>query len=215
MEVIFINTLVIKHHGVLGQKWGVRNGPPYPLDAKGQYKKVKNLNSQMNDTWDYGIILNGKKITDLENVDWSKYRTIPIDVLKKEKIGVCWDFVNYQHSFFKENGYPDETFMLVSRRSKNPEDILTHTFSIVTIGDKKYWFESAKWNDRGVHEVKDYKTVINKFINDNYIRNEYDVYKFNPDNMDNNLTDKEYFNRATSQRNFIETSQINNYKKIR
>ena len=212
--MIFISTLVIKHHGILGQKWGVRNGPPYPLDAKGQYKKVKNLNLQMNDTWDYGIILNGKKITDLENVDWSKYRTIPIDVLKKEKIGVCWDFVNYQHSFFKENGYQDETFMLVSRRSKNPEDILTHTFSIVTIGDKKYWFESAKWNDRGVHEVKDYKTVINKFINDNYIRNEYDVYKFDPDGMDNNLTDKEYFNRATSKRNFIETSQINNYKKI-
>ena len=21
------------HHGVLGQQWGVKNGPPYPLDA--------------------------------------------------------------------------------------------------------------------------------------------------------------------------------------
>ena len=21
------------HHGILGQKWGQRNGPPYPLDA--------------------------------------------------------------------------------------------------------------------------------------------------------------------------------------
>lgn len=21
------------HHGILGQKWGKRNGPPYPLDA--------------------------------------------------------------------------------------------------------------------------------------------------------------------------------------
>ena len=20
------------HHGILGQKWGVKNGPPYPLD---------------------------------------------------------------------------------------------------------------------------------------------------------------------------------------
>lgn len=23
----------IKHHGILGQKWGKRNGPPYPLDG--------------------------------------------------------------------------------------------------------------------------------------------------------------------------------------
>ena len=22
------------HHGILGQKWGRRNGPPYPLDVK-------------------------------------------------------------------------------------------------------------------------------------------------------------------------------------
>lgn len=25
----------LQHHGVLGQKWGKRNGPPYPLDAQG------------------------------------------------------------------------------------------------------------------------------------------------------------------------------------
>lgn len=24
--------LEIQHHGIMGQKWGVRNGPPYPLD---------------------------------------------------------------------------------------------------------------------------------------------------------------------------------------
>ena len=24
---------VIEHHGIKGQKWGDRNGPPYPLDA--------------------------------------------------------------------------------------------------------------------------------------------------------------------------------------
>lgn len=217
----FVSELQIKrkttlaHHGVEGQKWGVRNGPPYPLDSKGQYKKIKSLNDDMNNNWDYGVILNGKKIDDLSNMDFSKYRTIPIDILKKEKIGLCWDFVNYQHYVFKENGYPDKTYMVVSRRSDDPEDILTHTFSIVDIGNKRYWFESAKWNDRGVHEVKNYNDVINKFKKDNYIRNEYDIYEFNPDGMDNNLTDKEYFNIATSDNNLVETSQSDNYKKIK
>ncbi len=27
---------VLAHHGVKGQKWGVRNGPPYPLDKTGK-----------------------------------------------------------------------------------------------------------------------------------------------------------------------------------
>ena len=24
----------LSHHGILGQKWGKKNGPPYPLDAE-------------------------------------------------------------------------------------------------------------------------------------------------------------------------------------
>lgn len=26
----------LNHHGVLGQKWGKKNGPPYPLDVSGK-----------------------------------------------------------------------------------------------------------------------------------------------------------------------------------
>ena len=26
--------LYLAHHGIKGQKWGKRNGPPYPLDAQ-------------------------------------------------------------------------------------------------------------------------------------------------------------------------------------
>ena len=28
--------LYLAHHGIEGQKWGVQNGPPYPLDSKGK-----------------------------------------------------------------------------------------------------------------------------------------------------------------------------------
>lgn len=33
---------ILKHHGIDGQKWGVRNGPPYPLErGKGKRTSVK------------------------------------------------------------------------------------------------------------------------------------------------------------------------------
>ena len=32
-NVVIIRDSALKHHGILGQKWGHRNGPPYPLDA--------------------------------------------------------------------------------------------------------------------------------------------------------------------------------------
>lgn len=36
------------HHGVKGQEWGVRNGPPYPLDAKGRaLRKQQRLNKRL------------------------------------------------------------------------------------------------------------------------------------------------------------------------
>lgn len=31
----------LQHHGIQGQKWGVRNGPPYPLDSKSSSKEIK------------------------------------------------------------------------------------------------------------------------------------------------------------------------------
>lgn len=34
---------VLVHHGIKGQRWGVRNGPPYPLDAK--RKRLNKLKS--------------------------------------------------------------------------------------------------------------------------------------------------------------------------
>ena len=36
---------VIAHHGIKGQKWGVRNGPPYPLD-KSVSTELKNVGEQ-------------------------------------------------------------------------------------------------------------------------------------------------------------------------
>lgn len=189
------------HHGVKDQRWGVRNGPPYPLDAKGQLRKIKSLNNELN-SWKYGIIKDGKVVTDSSEIDWSEYKTHPIDVMKKYKAGICWDFVNYQHDVFKSNGYPDESYMFVMARNNNPNDVVTHTFSTVDAGGKKYWFESSWFKQRGVHEVSSYKDVINILQKEYGINNAYDVYKYNPDGLDKGLSNIEFFERATT--NLIE-----------
>lgn len=187
------------HHGIKGQKWGIRNGPPYPLDAKGQLKRVKSLNSDLNN-WKYGVLINSKIETDPDKVDWSKYKTIPIDDIKKNHVGICWDFVNYQHHIFKENGYPDESHLFVMQKNEDPNDIVTHTFSIVTIDNQKYWFESSWFKHQGVHPISSYKDVINELVKEYGDANsQYDVYEYNPDGMDRGLTNGEFFKRATEK----------------
>ena len=46
------------HHGILGQKWGVQNGPPYPLDSSvSTGNKLKKIFSRNNN----GEIIKNKK----------------------------------------------------------------------------------------------------------------------------------------------------------
>ena len=40
----YIKHSELAHHGILGQKWGKRNGPPYPLDASDHSAQEKRLN---------------------------------------------------------------------------------------------------------------------------------------------------------------------------
>lgn len=190
------------HHGVKGQKWGIKNGPPYPLDAKGQLRNVLSLNEELN-KWDYAVIIDGKKITDLNKANWSHYKTTPVEDVLKNKAGICWDFVNYQHSVFKSLGYPDDSYMFVMQKSEDPNDIVTHTFSTVNIGDKLYWFESSWFKNQGVHEIYSYKDVIDELVK-TYGKHDYDIYSYNPDGLDKGLTNGEFFKKVT--KNLIYTT---------
>lgn len=204
----------LKHHGTQGMHWGERNGPPYPLNSKGKLKKAKQLVNELNTKWSYGVMVDGKKKEDISDMDWSKYRTQPVQELAKTKTGLCWDFVNYQHAVLDSAGIPNKNYMAVYRRSNNPEDIITHTFTIAQIGDKNYWIESAKWNDRGMHEVESFKDVIKHFRDTGYFGSKaYNVYEFNPDGMDKGLTDHEYFDRATDPKGLVEHN-MQQYKRI-
>ena len=193
------DNLIVEHSGIEGQKWGVRNGPPYPLGSKEKLNSIKKLNDLMNNGWDYGVLDNGKHLLDTEDYDWDKnYRTIPVDTLEKEKIGTCWDFVNYQHDKLKNMGIKDDSYLITIQKSEKPNDIVTHTFTTFELGDKKYWLESAAWPKRGVHEINDIEDVA-KELNEMYHSPGFglSVFKYNPEGMDRGLTSNEFFDKAS------------------
>lgn len=205
------------HHGILGMHWGEKNGPPYPLNSEGHRKKIDQLVNELNKDWGYGVLVNGRKITNLDGFNFERdYKTTPVGILAKEKIGLCWDFVNYQHSVLNKAGIDNKNYMFVCKHGPRKDDIATHTFTLADIGGKKYWIESAFWKNRGVHEVSDFRDVTKKLRADYGTNADYDVYEFNPDGMDRGLTDSQYFSKATNKDNLVYTTQDRfEYKKIK
>lgn len=159
---------------------------------------IKSFNKELN-SWDYGVLINGKKYTKSSEIDWSQYKTIPIKDIEKHHVGICWDFVNYQHNWFRGAGIKDESYLFVMQLSDNPDDIVTHTFSIITFEGKKYWFESSWFGHQGVREIRSYKDVIDELIAkyDKGNNHSYSVFKYSPDGMDKNITNGDFFNKAT------------------
>lgn len=45
VRYVYISHSALQHHGILGQKWGKRNGPPYPLDASDHSAAEKKANN--------------------------------------------------------------------------------------------------------------------------------------------------------------------------
>ena len=84
------------HHGVKGQQWGERNGPPYPLDSKGsslrkQKRIYKKMNKKLNaldkskKSLDEKIEKKAEKIgaSDSDVKVYKKYFNLSYDLMKK------------------------------------------------------------------------------------------------------------------------------------
>lgn len=143
-----------------------------------KYKHVKNINDlkeymcQITYGW---VDKNGQSHIDDDTFCNSYILQSPTQILKSN-IGVCWDQVELERSFFENNHLPYETYFIVNYdNDKCP----THTFLIYQENNKYYWFENSFEKYRGIHEYESKESLLqdvkDKFIKsfDNDILNVY------------------------------------------
>lgn len=124
-KINFSNELY--HFGIKGQKWGDRNGPPYPLDYSDHSAREKKLNSKSIIGSPKGKIVTK---TDSEKVD--EYRKKMLS--KADKVPI-YDRKKYVDKYTKAT--PEELKEEIQRRETTKKIIIT-TAAVVGVGAACY-----------------------------------------------------------------------------
>lgn len=129
----------LMHHGIKGQKWGKKNGPPYPLKA--DYKDPKAMSDAMK-KWKY-----------------SEYSTLQTPAATKlKRSGSCHDQAFYEMDQLKKMGYEPQMTFVMEHDGKGQVG-MTHTYVHYQDGGKHCWFENAWGGREGVHEFSDPESI--------------------------------------------------------
>ena len=91
--------------------------------------------------------------------------------LTASKVGVCWDFVELERQWFKENNYQFAIFYIILNDARVQP---THTFLVYQIGRHHYWFEYSWEKYRGIHRYGSSDILIKDVIMRH--RQEYNDY---------------------------------------
>lgn len=79
--------------------------------------------------------------------------------LYKNKIGICWDQVEFERYYLEEMKIPCYSYMIYyDGEVKNR----VHTFLTYKKNDKYYWFEHAWGNYKGLHEYNTEKEIFER-----------------------------------------------------
>ncbi len=139
------------------------------------YNEVKtpaDLQQFMCDNIQYGYTgYNGRKYlygTEDWDKDWyDNYVVQSGDGVLKTLCGNCWDQVELERKWFKENDYEFKTFF-VRFRVKEPNDYPTHAFLAFHKNNKWYWFENSYFCYRGIHEYDILDVLVNDVVSKHF-----------------------------------------------
>lgn len=77
----------------------------------------------------------------------------------KNKVGNCWDQVEFERSWFLSHNYEIKTFFEIVNLDY-PNDYPSHSFLAYKENDKWYWFENADYNNQGIHSFNSLDELI-------------------------------------------------------
>ena len=126
------------HSGVKGMKWGVRNGPPYPINSK--FSNPDGLSVAM------------------KRLKYRNYTRLLRPETTLREGGSCHDQVMLELQELRRMGLKPKAKFLMEYNDNN-QGGMTHSFVYFKKNKKTYWFENA-WSERaGIHEYKSVKDI--------------------------------------------------------
>lgn len=135
----------LAHSGRKGQKWGIRRGPPYPLDIpEGSSNGISVL------------------IKQLSKIRYKEFdRLMSAEQVEETKTGSCHDQVMLEFKKLKELGYSPKG--LFAMEYSNNQGGMTHSLAHYEKDGKTHWLENA-WSERAGDSVYDNVAAIKKEI---------------------------------------------------
>ncbi len=117
--------------------------------------KIKEFNKKLS-SFQWGPV--GEKLDILKKNDFKNYRTISPKIFYELKIGTCWDYVEAQRSWYKDQNIEHKVYYAEA----NNKEKATHTFLIAKINNKFLWDESSWKSEQGLHYDNSEKELINR-----------------------------------------------------
>ena len=128
-------------------------------------KTPEELLSFMSKNIEYGFLGKNGHIYHKDDSDWyEQYILQTKEELLNNKVGTCWDQVEFERDWFINNGYEIKTiFEMVNIDYEN--NYPTHTYLAYKNDDNWYWFEHSDFNNRGIHKYNKFDELISDQFN--------------------------------------------------
>ena len=169
---------------------------------------LENIMNKMNEI-NYGFNLNNKNIYPDTDEEWTndfskQYFLQSPDELIDSRLGVCWDQVELERYYFEKETIKCESYFIVEYDGL---EYPTHTFLIVELNKKYYWFEHSWEPYRGIKQFDSVELALlyikEKFkkmlIGRNISTNEIVIYKYQK--PDYGISASEFFNHCENGEN--------------